>query len=241
MVACNSTWDQCTLSNGDICCEGGILEGGNGGQFDAFRACVCPSPVTTPAPEERERGNVATQLAVFLGLVIILLFMCQRVARCRNNGRRRYESSGRGSRGTQNQQAVAAELSTKADICKASLVADRATPDDQCCVCLSPFDEEADDAVHPAGCTHYYHRACIEEWIDQVRTKSVVERDRETRDQVTRRMLSCPICARPFVVEVLEEEEEEDHPPADETSDVVPLADEDSNVVTLVLEDAERA
>lgn len=149
-----------------------------------------------------DRGGFTTQVAFFWALVVVVLFLCHGTTRCRNNGARRSERGG-GSSSASEDDASRAEIADRVERSKAALVETTKFGEGQtCCICLQDLDE---DVVHPHDCVHCYHRLCIEEWIDQAQTKSVVERDRETRTQLTNRMLSCPMCSKPFVPTTTEE------------------------------------
>lgn len=202
---------QTVCASPDItpCCnQDGFIEAYDGSiiRSESIEApCGCSIEDDDPSgtPGEDSRGLRGGNFVIVWAIVIVVLFLCYHLSRCRNNGRRRYETNS-----SDESARIESEMKTKTEICKSSLVTPDSTPQDaQCCVCLSPLDD--DDVVRPAACQHCYHRACLEEWIDQVKSKSVIERDRNTRTQLTRRMLSCPICARPFVKDLVEEEDEE--------------------------------
>lgn len=205
---CTSTTIFCCNADGNL----QTIDDGTLVRNPDFNEPKCRCPFTDDDPTgtqgEESRGLRGGNFVIVWAIVIVVLFLCYHLSRCRNNGRRRYETNS-----SDENARIENEMKTKTEICKSSLVTPDSTPQDaQCCVCLSPLDD--DDVVRPAACQHCYHRACLEEWIDQVKSKSVIERDRTTRTQLARRMLSCPICARPFVKDIVEEEDndEEDAP-----------------------------
>mmetsp|Transcript_19605 Transcript_19605/g.61650 ORF Transcript_19605/g.61650 Transcript_19605/m.61650 type:complete len:241 (-) Transcript_19605:387-1109(-) len=207
-VAASEYCERDLLDDDAECCDDGFvytatgfLELQPGQSVRTESICGCRNSeddVATGPPATSDRIGFATQIAVFWALVVVFLFLCQRTSRCRNTGRRRYESAPR-----EETARVESEMVAKTDRAKAGLVAATAVAESHCSICLCAFDDEPGDAaldevVRPHACRHTYHRTCIEEWIDQAKSKSVIDRERDVRDQLAKRMLSCPICAAPF-------------------------------------------
>ncbi|KAJ8601807.1 hypothetical protein CTAYLR_007480 [Chrysophaeum taylorii] len=193
--------ETCTVFNGACetteCCDDGFVR--RDGDFSRVSQGSPSRPLCGCARDDddgvsdqpSDRGGVATQVAVFWALVVVFLFLCHRSTRCRP---KRAAAKSNDER----------EFVSKVNKSKAALVKTRG--EGQCCICLSPLDT---NVVRPPGCQHCYHKACLEEWIDQAKNRAVLDRDPQTRDHLAKRMLSCPICSRPILARPTRLEEEE--------------------------------
>lgn len=170
----------CSQVLNECCCDG-IVRTPDGGYVAAGvnatirSVCRC---FNEPGSEPDDRGGFAVQVAVFWGLVILFFCLCHKASQFR--------------------RPRDASYFEKVEKTKKGLVP--AEPSDAACpVCL---DVLGDDVVRPPGCNHVFHRACLVEWIDQAKSDAVTKRDRRTRDEVSKRMLACPMCRAPLVDDV---------------------------------------
>mmetsp|Transcript_4188 Transcript_4188/g.13774 ORF Transcript_4188/g.13774 Transcript_4188/m.13774 type:complete len:268 (-) Transcript_4188:288-1091(-) len=179
------------------CCSGGRAQFASeaaSGPFAERNGTLFMCPCGDASPNEEEEDTTYDRgyplmVAHLSGLMILLtaaFFLCRQIARSRRLDRRTRGVAERPRR------RPTGETARQAREAQAVLVA-VGPSDELCAVCMEPLD---DDVVRPPACSHLYHRACIHRWIDQVNSDAMVA---AASDAAAKRMLSCPVCARPIV------------------------------------------